>query len=72
MADNPDLIEEYGPVSRELDGRVAARTLLYRTSPPEDLLEMLGPKAKAADPKAWNAAAAAYARARLSRDPTSI
>lgn len=56
-------------MSRELDTRIAARTLLYQTNPPDDLLEMLGPRAKAADPKEWDAAVAIYARARLESGP---
>ncbi|MGH7511012.1 MAG: hypothetical protein ACREMZ_16330 [Gemmatimonadales bacterium] len=69
IEDNANLLQEYGEVSSEIDRRVAARTLLYRSDPPEELLETLGPRTTASDPKAWDAAVAAYARARLKVGP---
>jgi hypothetical protein len=62
---NADLIREFRAVNLEIDRRVAARTLLYRSNPPEDLLETIGPRVISSDPKAWDGAIAAYARARI-------
>ena len=67
--DHADLLGEYTEVRQELDRRVAARTLLYKTNPPEDLLEQIGTRSDSLDPGSWDAAVAVYARTRLEAGP---
>jgi hypothetical protein len=69
IENNADLIREYREVNLEIDRRVAARAILYRSNPPADLLETLGSRNKTSDPLAWDAAAAIYARARFETGP---
>jgi hypothetical protein len=69
IENNADLIREYRGVNLEIDRRVNARALLYRSNPPEDLLATLAPRATSSDPKAWDDAIAAYAQARIEVGP---
>jgi conjugative relaxase-like TrwC/TraI family protein len=63
------LIAEYEQIGGEIDRRVTARALLYRTEPPADLLEQIGARSEALDPQAWDAAVAVYARTRVEVGP---
>jgi conjugative relaxase-like TrwC/TraI family protein len=65
LVNNAGLIRKYQEVNVKIDRRVAARCLLYQSNPPDDLLEILGARATAPDPKAWDNAVTAYARARI-------
>jgi hypothetical protein len=60
-----DVLDEYTDVRRQLDRRVAARTLLYQTNPPQEL----GAISESLDPQARDAAVAVYAQARLEVGP---
>ncbi|MGH8924557.1 MAG: hypothetical protein ACRDWA_08000 [Acidimicrobiia bacterium] len=62
---HPDLLNEYTDVRRQLDRRVAARTLLYQTNPPQEL----GAMSESLDRQARDAAVAVYAQARLEVGP---
>jgi hypothetical protein len=65
IENNADLIRDYREVTLEIDRRVAARAILYRSNPPEELLATLGPRTNSSDLKAWDAAAAVCARVRF-------
>jgi hypothetical protein len=63
------LVDEYAEIGREIDRRVTARALLYRTEPPADLLEQIGARSESVYPQAWDAAVAVHARTRLEVGP---
>jgi hypothetical protein len=67
--DHAHLLGEYAEVRHEIDRRVAARTLLNQTNPPDDLLEHIGARSDSLDPHAWDATVAVYARTRLEVGP---
>jgi conjugative relaxase-like TrwC/TraI family protein len=69
IADHIHLVDEYSDVLDEFDRRVAARTVLWQINPPEDLLNEIGPRSEFLNPRAWDAAVAVYARARLEAGP---
>lgn len=63
------LVDEYRQIGREIEQRVTARALLYRTEPPADLLEQIGARSEAPDTQAWDAAVTIYARTRVEVGP---
>jgi hypothetical protein len=63
------LVDEYSDVLREIDRRVAARTVLWQINPPEDLLAEIGSRSESPNPQGWDAAVAVYARTRLEVGP---
>jgi conjugative relaxase-like TrwC/TraI family protein len=67
--ENALLFDEYMEVRQEIDRRVAARTVLWQISPPEDLLAEIGSRSESSNPQAWDAAVAVYARTRLEVGP---
>jgi hypothetical protein len=69
IGDHAHQFDEYTEIRREIDRRVAARTVLWRINPPEDLLAQIGSRSESPDPQAWDAAVAVYARTRLDVGP---
>jgi conjugative relaxase-like TrwC/TraI family protein len=72
IEDNADLLKEYGEVWREVDQRVAARSVLWQINPQEDLLAQIGSRSESPNPRAWDAAVATYARTRLEVGPDDL
>jgi hypothetical protein len=69
MDEHAHLVDEYSDVLREIDRRVAARTVLWQINPPEDLFAEIGSRSDFPSPQAWDAAVAIYARTRLEVGP---
>ncbi|MGH8946939.1 MAG: hypothetical protein ACRDVL_12425, partial [Acidimicrobiia bacterium] len=63
------LVDEYSDVLREIDRRVAARTVLWQINPLEDLLAEIGSRSESPNPRAWDSTVAVYARTRLEVGP---
>jgi conjugative relaxase-like TrwC/TraI family protein len=63
------LVDEYSEVLREIDRRVAARTVLWQIEPPKDLLAEIGSRSESRNPRAWDAKVAVYARTRVEVGP---
>jgi hypothetical protein len=67
---NAHLLRRYSAVAEELPHRIRGLIALYEVAPPQELLDVLGPKPRKADAaRQWMTAVGAHAEARLTLGP---
>lgn len=72
LENNIELLHSYSAVSEELHHRLQAHNALYQIAPPEDLLQMIGPRPDdEIRRRQWDEIAGLHAKARIELRPTA-